>query len=724
MHATLERTAMTAGRAEPPGATADRDGVNFALFSAHAEAVDLCLFDTDGRECRLRLPARTGDIWHGHVAGLRPGQRYGYRVHGPYDPDAGHRFNPAKLLIDPYARALDGRVSDHGAIFGYEGKDRRASGIDSAAAMPKSLVTATPAGGRTLPDRPWRASAGAIIYEAHVRGLTMRFPGIPDALRGTFAGITCAPVLDHLRSLGVSAIEFLPVHAFYDDRFLTAAGRVNYWGYNSIAFFAPDRRYAAAPIGDPAADPGTEFRTMVDRLHEAGFEVILDVVYNHTGEGNHFGPTLMFRGIDNASYYRLMPGDRRHYVNDTGTGNTLNMDHPAVRRLVLDSLRHWAGAMGVDGFRFDLASTLARRADGFDPGHPFLAEMIADPLLSTVRLIAEPWDVGPGGYRLGEFPPPMCEWNDRFRDTMRRFWRGDSGMAAEFATRFAGSADLFDREGRAATASVNFVTAHDGFTLADLVAYAHKHNEANGEDNRDGHGGNHSVNHGIEGPTEDPVIRAERDRHRRNLMACLLLAQGTPMILSGDEAGNSQSGNNNAYCQDNDIGWVNWRDLETDEGRSFFTFLCRLTALRRALPVLRQTGFLHSRQRPSDNQPDLAWFRADGHTPAAENWHDPEFRRFVVTIRGAAEADTATGGGPAAVAILVNRSPDGAHFRLPPAGQGYVWSARLDTISPSGEPREGDRNIAGGSAVHVAGNSLLLLCESPAVAVDRESGDH
>ena len=715
MHANPDHVTVTAGRAEPLGASVTDHGVNFALFSAHAEAVDLCLFDSAG-ERRLRLPARTGDIWHGHVAGLRPGQPYGYRVHGPYEPEAGHRFNPAKLLIDPYARALDGRVADHGSIFGYDGRTRRASAIDSAPAVPKSIVVPPRPEPRRPRDRPWRTNGGVIIYEAHVRGLTMRFPGVPDDLRGTFAGLTCEPVLAHLREIGVTAIELLPVHAFHDERFLTAAGRVNYWGYNSIAFFAADRRYAATPVQGTEANPTAEFRAMVDRLHDAGLEVILDVVYNHTGEGNHLGPTLMFRGIDNASYYRLEPGDRRRYVNDTGTGNTLNTDHPAVRRLVVDSLRYWANDMGVDGFRFDLASTLARRADGFDAGHPLLREIVADPLLADIRLIAEPWDVGPGGYRLGEFPPPFYEWNDRFRDTMRRFWRGDNGMAAEFATRIAGSADLFDRNGRSTASSVNFVTAHDGFTLADLVSHARKHNEANGEDNRDGHGGNHSVNHGVEGPSDDPVIRAERDRHRRNLLTCLLLAQGTPMLLAGDEAGNSQSGNNNAYCQDNDIGWVDWRGLETDEGRDFLAFVRRLTALRHSYPVLRQAGFLHARERPGDGLPDLAWFRTNGKTPTSADWHDPRFRQFSVVMRGAAESGDDVG---PAVAILVNRAAEGAYFRVPPAGQGRHWSACVDTASSTGLTRGETDALPFGAALHVADNSLLVLIETAGPGAER-----
>ena len=724
MHATLDSFTLTAGRPDPLGATLDGDGVNFALFSANADAVDLCLFSgTDDGEQRVRLPARTGDIWHGHVAGLKPGQRYGYRVHGPYNPPAGHRFNPAKLLIDPYARVLDGRVADHPSVLGYRpggpDADLAIDGADSAFAVPKAVVTIAGdnrSDGGTGP-RPNRPLSETIIYEAHIRGATMRLPSVPDDIRGTFAGLASEPMLDHILSLGVTAVEVLPVHAFYDDRFLTAAGLVNYWGYNSIAFFAPDRRYA----GPGATDPVAAFRAMVRRLHHAGLEVILDVVYNHTGEGGHLGSALTFRGIDNASYYRLMPDDKRHYVNDTGTGNTLNMDHPQVRRLVLDSLRYGASDMGVDGFRFDLASTLARRADGFDPNHPFLTELVSDPVLSRVKLIAEPWDIGPGGYRLGGFPPPFAEWNDRFRDTMRRFWRGDDGVAAEFATRFAGSADIFDTHGRSAASSLNFVTAHDGFTLADLVAYAHKHNEANSEDNRDGHGGNNSTNHGVEGNTDDPRILSARARHKRNLLACLFLAQGTPMLLAGDEAGNSQNGNNNAYCQDNEIGWIDWRGLTGEGGgKEFLAFVRRLISFRRDHCVLRQTGFLHSRPRRSDGLPDLAYGRPDGNSPTPEDWHNPRFRQFSVTFRQAAEADTASGGGtpgesaPAAVLVLINRAGRGADFVAPPARRNHLWSARIDTARADGKPGTAVAGIAGGGTIHVAANSLVALAECPA----------
>ncbi|MFM2043427.1 MAG: glycogen debranching enzyme GlgX, partial [Pseudomonadota bacterium] len=603
------QTTVRPGRAYPLGATWDGFGVNFALFSAHAERVELCLFDETGnREIeRVTLPDCTDEVWHGYLPDARPGLLYGYRVHGPYDPCRGHRFNPHKLLLDPYAKALVGGIRWSDAHFAYRvgsaredlSFDRR----DNARGMPKCRVI-DPAftwGPDRPPAVPW---ADTVIYEAHVRGLTRLHGGVAKPLRGTFAGLAGQPVIDHLKAIGVTAIELLPVHAYADERHLVEKGLRNYWGYASVGFFAPEPAYMSGRTT-------REFKTMVARLHDAGIEVILDVVYNHTGEGNHLGPTLSFRGIDNASYYLLNPHDRRFYVDHTGTGNSLNIAHPRVLQMVMDSLRYWVEEMHVDGFRFDLATTLAREPHGYDPGSGFLDAVRQDPVLSRVKLIAEPWDVGPGGYRVGQFPPGWGEWNDRFRDTVRRYWRGDEGMLPELAARLTGSADLFEHGKRKPWASVNYVTAHDGFTLMDTVSYAHKHNEANLEGNRDGHDANFSANYGVEGASDDPAVRALRLRQARNLMATLLLSQGTPMVLGGDELLRTQQGNNNAYCQDNPISWVDWTAGGVD-GAEMTAFVARLTALRRAHPVLRRGRFLHGRERSADGIADIAWITPQG----------------------------------------------------------------------------------------------------------------
>ncbi len=669
--AVVPSRAIEAGRPWPLGASFDGTGVNFAVFSAHAAKVELCLFSDDGRRevARMALPERDGDIWHGAVPGLTPGTRYGYRAHGPYEPEHGHRFNPNKLLIDPYARMLDGRLRWSDALMGYRiGSPRMDLSFDtrdSAFAVPKSVV-ADP-GFVWDGDRPPRHDPReALIYETHVRGMTMLNPAVPEGLRGTFLGLASDGVIEHLQKLGVTAVELLPVQAFVDDRFLVARGLRNFWGYQTIGFFAPEPRY----LSQSAL---WEFQAMVRRFHAAGIEVILDVVYNHTGEGDELGPTLSFRGLDNRSYYRLAGGGR-HYENVTGTGNTLNLAHPMVMRMVMDSLRYWVEVMHVDGFRFDLATTLAREAHGgFDPGAAFLDAVRQDPVLARVKLIAEPWDIGHGGYQLGGFPHPFLEWNDRFRDGVRRFWRGDAGMTADLAKRLLGSAETFDRGGRPATASVNFVTAHDGFTLADLVSYARRHNEANGEDNRDGHAENWSDNMGAEGPTADRTIRAARERRRRNLMATLFLSQGTPMILAGDEIGNSQGGNNNAYAQDNETGWIGW--LEAEE--TFLDFVRRLAAMRRAHPVLRQRRFLHGRVRAQDGMRDLVWRKADGSEPRRDDWHDPSFRTLCVEIRGAEEGPAGEAGGEAVFAVF-NAGPS-VTVRLPPEGG---WRLILDTARP------------------------------------------
>ncbi len=675
-------TQILPGRPEPLGATWTGRGVNFALFSAHAEKVELCLFDPAGRREieRLRLPEFTDQVWHGFLPEAIPGLLYGYRVYGPYDPRNGHRFNHNKLLIDPYARALTGRVLQADAIYGYRVESRRSDlsfdRRDSARAMPKCRVVDTAhswgADQRPATDRAF------IAYETHVRGFTMRLPGLQEPLRGTFAGLGSAASIDYLKALGITAIEVLPVHAFYDDRRLTAMGLRNYWGYNTLAFFAPEPRYLAG--GDIQ-----QFKIMVARLHDAGIEVILDVVFNHTCEGNHLGPTLSFRGIDNLSYYRLQPDQRRHYINDTGVGNTLNVGHPRVLQMILDSLCYWATEMHVDGFRFDLAAALGRGAQGFDPTQAFFAAIRQSPQLRGIKLIAEPWDIGAGGYQLGNFPPGWWEWNDRYRDTVRRFWRGDEGILPELAARIAGSADLFDREGRRASASVNFVTAHDGFTLRDLVSYNEKHNEANGEANQDGHAENLSWNGGVEGPTEDPDIRRLRLRQSRNFLATLLMSQGSPMILGGDEFGRTQQGNNNAYCQDNEISWLDWSAAEGEEGRSLLSFVKRLIRFRHDHPVLHRSRFLHGREKSTDGVVDILWYAPDGTEMTTERWQDGAARCVGLCLNGEAGFDRTPEGDRLAdgvLLVLFNAHHEPAPFILPSIPRTAGWQRVLDTDEP------------------------------------------
>lgn len=651
--------AITAGSPDRLGAHVTPRGVNFAVFSAHASRMVLCLCDDDGRETQqIDLPGRTGDIWHGHIAGLAAGQRYGLRAHGPYAPHAGHRFNPHKLLLDPYARQITGKPVWHDALLGYDpahGPDSF-SMLDSAPYMPRAVVLAdAPAAPDTRPQTPM---AQSLIYEAHLKGLTRTHPRASPA--GGVGALGSAPMLAHLGALGITAVELLPIHAFVDDKFLRDRGLTNYWGYQSIGYFAPHPDYLDKP--DPEG-----FTGMVAALHGAGIEVILDVVYNHTGEGDETGPTLSFRGLDNASYYRLA-GDRARYLNHTGTGNVLNLEHSMVLRMVMDSLRHWA-AQGVDGFRFDLCTTLGRRAAGFDPQAPFFTALAADPVLSTRKLIAEPWDIGPGGYQLGAFPAPFAEWNDRFRDTLRRFWRGDRGMVPHLAHAISGSAGPFDKPGRGPCASVNYVTAHDGFTLADLVAYSTRHNHANGEDNRDGHGENLSDNMGTEGPSDDPSIRAARARRMRNLMATLLLSQGTPMILAGDEIANSQSGNNNAYAQDNPLGWIDWQGADA----AMMVATARLTAFRKAHPVLSQPMFLHGRAGRC-GWPDLSWWRADGQPMTQGDWDDPEGRHLIAVFRMAADAPD-----PGPAVMVIANAGAAVLAQLPAARPGHLWVCRIDT---------------------------------------------
>jgi glycogen operon protein len=705
------------GAPYPLGATWNGRGVNFALFSANATKVELCLFEPSGRRelARIALGEHTDQVWHGYLPDARPGLLYGYRVHGPYDPRNGHRFNPYKLLLDPYARATFGSLRWSDAHFGYRaGSAREDLSIDrrdNARGMPKCRVI-DPSftwGADRPPATPW---SDTILYEVHVRGATMRHPDLLTRFRGTYAGLASPFMLDHLVKLGITAVQLLPVHAFVEDRHLLARGLTNYWGYNSIGFFMPEPRYA---LGEPV----TEFKSMVARLHEAGIEVILDVVYNHTGEGNHLGPTLSFRGIDNASYYRLIPTDQRYYIDETGTGNTVNLSHPRVLQLVMDSLRYWVQECHVDGFRFDLAATLAREPHGFDPGSGFLDAVRQDPVLSRVKLIAEPWDIGPGGYQLGNFPPGWAELNDRFRDGVRRFWRGDEGARPELAGRLTGSAEVFDRNGRRAWTSVNKVTSHDGFTLADVVSYEHKHNEANGEDNRDGHNNNLTWNHGVEGPTDDPAILALRARSRRNYLATLLLAQGTPLLLGGDELCRTQRGNNNAYCQDNEISWVDW-DAIGEEEQAQIAFVRHLTALRRAHPVLRRPRFLHGLETGADGIKDITWLNPDGSEKSAEHWHDPTKRSLGMMLNGRAGRHVDADGAPANDAVLlllVNAAPEPVEFALPVVPGGSGWRCLVDTVNPPAGDRA-EPSPMGGTQPLPERSLLLLVLEEGAARND------
>jgi isoamylase len=699
-----KKSIVREGRPFPLGATWDGLGVNFALFSANATRVELCLFDNDGETEleRIDLPEYTDEVWHGYLPEARPGTVYGYRVHGPYEPDAGHRFNPNKLLIDPYAKQLVGELAWGPEIFGYvldhPDKDLSFNEQDSAKLMPKCRVI-DPAftwGGERRPTAPWEQ---AIVYEVHVKGFSKLNRHVPEAERGTFAGLAHAPVAQYLRSLGVTSAELLPVHAFIDDSYLLEKGLRNYWGYNSIAFFAPEPRYMHSGFAN-------EFKEMVNQFHASGIEVILDVVYNHTAEGNELGPTLSLKGIDNASYYRLLPDQNRYYINDTGTGNTVNLSHQRVLQMVADSLRYWATEMRVDGFRFDLATILAREPYGFDEGGGFLDACRQDPVLSSVKLIAEPWDIGPGGYQVGQFPPGWAEWNDKFRDTVRAYWKGDEGKLPEFAARVSGSGDLFNKRGRRPWASVNFITAHDGFNLNDLVSYNDKHNEANGEDNRDGHDNNHSWNHGVEGPTDDAEIVALRERQKRNLMATLLLSQGTPMILAGDEFSHTQHGNNNAYAQDNEISWLNWDGI-TPEGRALREFTRKLIAVRKAFPILHRGRFLVGQYNEELDVKDVAWLTPAGTEMEAEHWSDPLARCFGMLLDGRAQPTGIRRRGAEATLLLVfNAHSDVVEFTLPEVPEGKRWSGLIDTNDPD---RTEPPTFPFGHVYEVTGRSMLVF---------------
>jgi glycogen operon protein len=691
---------LTTGSPHPLGATWDGLGINFAVFSAHAERMDVCLFDPSGRReiACLTLPECTDEIWHGYVPNARAGLLYGYRAYGPYSPQSGHRFNPHKLLLDPYARRISGNLRWSDALFGYRVNSQRADlsfdRRDSAQGMIKAVVADDGFnwGDDRPPNVPWSET---VIYEAHLRGLTMLHDDIRPNERGTFAALADDRVIDHLRRLGITAIELLPIHAFLQDRYLLQKGLRNYWGYNTIGYFAIEPRY----LSDGTIN---EMRVAIRRLHAFGIEVILDVVYNHTAEGSELGPTLSFRGLDNASYYRLVQDNPRHCVNDTGTGNTLNLSHPRVLQMVMDSLRYWVTAFHVDGFRFDLGVTLGREPHGFDPGSGFFDALRQDPVLTRVKLISEPWDVGPGGYQLGNHPPGFAQWNDRFRDGIRRFWRGDPGQRQDFAARLAGSGDIFDRQARRPWESINYVAAHDGFTLTDLVSYAQRHNDANQED---GGGEGYSSNWGAEGRTEDKEILATRARVKRSMLMTVLLALGTPMLLGGDEFGRTQRGNDNAYSQDNEISWFDWKQAKSPEGRALTAFVTRLIALRRAFPVLRSNRFMHGRHEPAPGIQDIAWYDDRGEIITADAWNNPEQR--VITVR---RAQTSRDGSIVLLTLCLNPSAENRRFRLPPPLDG----ARV--LIDSARPEISDQAVESDEVEVLAHGAVLVAATYQAQA--------
>jgi isoamylase len=701
-------SAVWPGQPYPRGASWDGEGVNFSLFSAHAEKVELCIFDATGRHeiQRLDIRERTDGNWHAYLPEARPGLLYGYRVYGPYAPEQGQRFNPHKLLIEPYAKHLHGQLQWSDAHFGYRtghakadlSFDRR----DSAPGTPKCRVI-DPAftwGNDRPPRIPWHDT---VIYEAHVRGISIRHPDVPPALRGTYAGLATAPVVDHLVRLGITAIELMPVHAFVDDRHLLEKGLRNYWGYNTLGFFAPEMRYSST-------GRISEFKTMVKVLHSAGIEVLLDVVYNHTAEGNQLGPTLSFRGIDNASYYRLMADNPRYYMDFTGTGNTLNLQHPNVLQMLMDSLRYWVTEMHVDGFRFDLASALARELHDVDRLGSFFDTIGQDPVLSQVKLIAEPWDIGSGGYQVGNFPPGWNEWNDKYRNTLRGYWKGDGGLMADFARRFTGSSDLYEASGRKPHASINFVTAHDGFTLEDLVSYNDKHNEANGEDNRDGAQDNRSWNCGVEGPTDDPAVLALRRRQKRNLLASLLLSQGVPMVLGGDELDRTQRGNNNAYCQDNELSWTDWsRDARRED---FLEFAQRLVLLRRRHPVFSRRRYVRADTLTAEGLKEILWLAPDGREMRESDWQQEFARCLGVYLAGGAIERRGRRGElikDSNFLVLFNAHHETITFNMPEVLSAKPWETVLDTAADDPFAR---RAVPAGENYALQGRSLVVLQET------------
>lgn len=687
---------LTAGRPYPLGATWDGLGVNFAIFSANAERIELCLFDPSGRRelARLALPDCTDEVWHGYLPDAKPGLLYGYRVHGPYDPRAGHRFNPSKLLLDPYARELQGDLIWSDALFGYRVGSARADLTfdrrDSARAMPKGVVVDDSFnwGDDRPPMIPWECS---VIYEAHLRGLTITHDRVPLRERGTFAALATPHMIEHLQRLGITAIELLPVQAFLQDRFLIERRLRNYWGYSTLAYFAPEPRYLVEPW------MRNQVKVAIRRLHAAGIEVILDVVYNHTSEGNEMGPTLSWRGIDNASYYRLVPGQEQHYINDTGTGNTLNITHPRVLQMVMDSLRYWVECYHVDGFRFDLGSILGREISGFDPGSGFFDVVRQDPVLSRVKLISEPWDIGPGGYQLGNHPPGFAEWNDRFRDGVRQFWNGVPGQRADLAARLSGSAELFDHRQRRPAASVNYLASHDGFTLHDLVTYEQRHNEANGENGDDGHPHNYSQNWGVEGETEDAEINATRSAIKRAMLVTLFASAGTPMLLAGDEMNRTQAGNNNAYCQDNAISWIDWERAVGEEALQLRDFVARLIVLRRNHESLRPAYYHHGDVVLRDGIRDIAWFDQHGQAMTRDAWGESEARTLILRRAAALPSGTVE-----VLLILLNGDSAGHDFVLP--APALAWTVLIY----SAEPRQPEGPLDIGH-VHVAAYAVMLL---------------
>lgn len=693
----------------PLGATWDGSGVNFAIYSYHATHIDLVLFDArdPSREvATLTLPERTAHVWHGYVPGVRPGQLYGYRVHGAYAPERGMRFNPAKLVIDPYAKAIAGEVDWNAPVFGYRigspHEDFERDDEDSAWGMPKAVVANTQFDWQD--DRPPGTPLhDSVIYEVHVKGFTATHPDVPEELRGTYAGLATPPVIEYLKKLGITAVELLPVHDFLDDKRLVEAGLRNYWGYNTVNFFSPEARYCSS--GD-RGEQVTEFKSMVRALHRAGIEVILDVVYNHTAEGNHLGPTLSFKGIDNTSYYRLVDGDPRFYMDYTGTGNSLNAQNPQSLKLIMDSLRYWVLEMHVDGFRFDLASALARELHDVDRLSSFFDIIHQDPVLSRVKLIAEPWDIGSGGYQVGNFPVLWTEWNDKYRDTVRRFWRGDTHQMRELAYRLTGSSDLYLNDGRRPYASINFVAAHDGFTLNDLVSYNDKHNEANGEGNRDGHDNNISYNYGAEGPTDDPGIIEVRERQKRNLLATLLLSQGVPMINGGDEIGRTQGGNNNAYAQDNEISWFDW-DLD-ERDSSLLDFTRMVVAFRNAHPTLHRRHFFQGREIIGTEVKDIMWFGASGEEITHEQWQSQDMRSIAIRLDGREIGEVDPLGNPILddhLLIILNASPDTVRFCVPDTLQTGDWRVEFDTSGAL------DTDVGSHVEIDVAGRSLVVLSQ-------------
>ncbi|WP_309134979.1 glycogen debranching protein GlgX [Cellulomonas sp.] len=706
------------GRPYPLGATYDGTGTNFALFSGVAERVELCLIDADGSETRIDLPEVDAFVWHGYVPGLAPGQRYGFRVHGPYDPAQGHRCDPSKLLLDPYAKAIDGQIDGDASLFSYrfDAPEERNEEDSKDHTMTSVVVNPFFDWGHDRP--PQHQYHESVIYEAHVKGLTQLHPAVPEELRGTYAGIAHPAVIEHLTSLGVTAIELMPVHQFVNDPTLQERGLSNYWGYNTIGFFAPHNAYSSLTTSGQQVQ---EFKSMVKALHDANIEVILDVVYNHTAEGNHLGPTLSFRGIDNASYYRLVDEDPAHYFDTTGTGNSLLMRSPHVLQLIMDSLRYWVTEMHVDGFRFDLAATLARQFHEVDRLSAFFDIVQQDPVVSQVKLIAEPWDLGDGGYQVGGFPPLWSEWNGDYRDTVRDFWRGEPSTLGQFASRLSGSSDLYEHTGRRPIASINFVTAHDGFTLADLVSYNEKHNEANGEDNRDGESHNRSWNCGAEGPTDDPEVKRLRARQQRNFLATLLLSQGVPMIAHGDEIGRTQGGNNNGYCQDNEITWVDW-ELD-DERMSLLEFTRRLVHLRREHPVFRQRRFFAgSAEHGGESElHDIAWLTPTGDHMDDSAWDSDHAFAVQVFLNGDAIDEPDMRGQDIvddSFLLLFNGHWEKSQFQLPGAGYGAVWTAVLDTDStvPAG------KQIKARGKVQLAPRSMVLLTRPPMTETPGASG--